>query len=156
MRSLTRLLLALSLGPLTLSATALHAASKELKVVSVTPAGDNIEAGGTQIVVSFDQKVISVGAAPSAVPVTIKPNLPCQWRWLNGTQLACNLAAKDAFKPASAYTITIHAGFKGQNGAIIARTLTQKFSTVRVRAELGDHFGRWLSPTRPSYPGSFN
>ena len=69
----------------------------ELKITRITPSGMDVPAG-RQIVFEFNRPVVPLGRMErnsSEIPITIEPALSCQWRWLNASNLACQLDEKN-------------------------------------------------------------
>lgn len=132
-----------------LAATAGHADA--LKLLRITPAGVDIEPSGQQIVLSFDRAVVPLGRmARSAdeVPVSITPPLPCDWRWLDPQNLACNLADDAALTPATRYQIEVRPTLETADGLRLARGTTQTFTTARPSLRYATIEG-WRGPTQP-------
>ena len=50
------------------------------------------------------------------IPVTIQPQLKCEWRWLNTSALACQLREEEKMTLATAYTVTMAPGIKTEDG----------------------------------------
>lgn len=73
------------------------AQNKELRILRVTPEGEEDVQAGRQIVIQFNRPVVPIGRMErdnSEIPVVIEPSLQCQWRWLNTSALSCNLDEK--------------------------------------------------------------
>ncbi|MCX7069769.1 MAG: MG2 domain-containing protein [Gammaproteobacteria bacterium] len=132
-----------------LSVPALHADG--LNLLRITPAGEEVEPSSQQIVLSFDRAVVPLGRmARSAdeVPVTITPALPCEWRWLDPQNLACNLPDDAALTAATRYQIDVAASLQTEDGARLTRAVSHTFSTARPALRYATIDG-WRSPTRP-------
>jgi hypothetical protein len=100
--------------------TATVPADADLKVARVIPEGDAVPGPGREIVVTFDRPMVAIGvmtAGPDKVPVSISPQLDCQWHWLDPRSLACELNAAQALSPATRYTVTVAPGLMAQDGA---------------------------------------
>ena len=66
-----------------------------------------------QIVLRFNRPVVPVGRMErdaSEIPVTVDPPLACEWRWLDTSNLACQLGNKEGMHPATPYTVTVAPG----------------------------------------------
>ena len=113
-----------------------------------------------KIVFEFNQPVVPLGEmerAPDQIPVKIKPDLKCQWRWLNQTSLACVTGEKDKMKPATAYKITVKPGLKALSGAEMAREQSFEIETVRPEIQQNDsRFMQFVTPERPQWLVSFD
>ena len=87
----------------------LQAAETALKITRITPSGVDVPPG-RQIVFEFDRPVVPLGRmerSDSEIPVSIEPALSCQWRWLNSSNLACQLDEQHAMAPSTRYNITV-------------------------------------------------
>ena len=76
----------------------------DLKVLRVVPEGNQVPAPGRQIVVTFDRPVVALGAMAvqsAQSPVSVSPEVSCQWHWLDPRSLACELNATQALAPAT-------------------------------------------------------
>jgi hypothetical protein len=92
-----------------------------LNVVRITPAGKDVPSG-RQIVIEFNRAVVPVGRMErnaAEVPITILPEVDCQWRWLNTRALACQLDENDALKPATRYDVVVKPGIKTEDGTTL-------------------------------------
>ncbi|WP_295687472.1 alpha-2-macroglobulin family protein, partial [uncultured Nevskia sp.] len=137
------------IGALLLVANA--ATADELKLLRITPAGDDVEAGQQQIVLAFDRAVVPLGRMerkPEEVPVTITPGLPCDWRWLDTTTLACQLPEEAALTPATAYTVEVRQELVADSGAKLLKGMSHRFITARPALRYGS-VASWRSPTLP-------
>lgn len=119
-------------------------------LIGVTPQGENVEPPG-QIVFQFSNPVVALGRmerSAKEVAITITPQLPCEWRWLNTSALSCNLAEKDRPKEATRYTISIPKTFDSTVGAVLREDFSASFVTQRPSVS-GAWFKTWNSPGRP-------
>ncbi|MBU1567836.1 MAG: large extracellular alpha-helical protein [Proteobacteria bacterium] len=123
---------------------------KDLRILRITPTG--LEAPpGRQIVIQFDRPVVPLGRmerSAAELPITIEPQLNCQWRWLNPSNLACNLGEKDALQPATEYSLVVAPGITTEDKVTLAETVNHKFSTIRPRITMA-WFKTWLGPQLP-------
>jgi hypothetical protein len=85
---------------------------KPLQIQRITPSGIDVPTG-RQVVVTFNQPVVPLGRMEreaADIPITITPTLQCQWRWLNTSNLACQLGDETALKPATRYKVSVQPG----------------------------------------------
>ena len=128
-----------------------------LRVVRITPSGKDVPPG-RQIVFQFDRAVVPVGRMQrmaAEIPVTISPELDCQWRWLNTSALACQLDEKSSLAPATRYRITINPGIKSEDGASLAKPVRHDFTTERPAVRHA-WFRTWEAPGLPLIRMTFN
>ncbi|HET8883337.1 MAG TPA: alpha-2-macroglobulin family protein [Solimonas sp.] len=133
------------------------AAADELKLLRVTPSGDDVPAQ-SQIVLAFDRAVVPLGRMErdaSEVPVTITPSVACRWRWLDTQNLACNLAEGGRLRAATAYTVAVQPGFTAQDGSALPSASTHRFVTSLPRVLYAD-LGDWSGPASPQLRVRFN
>lgn len=124
--------------------------AKDLRVIRITPSGTEAPVG-RQLVLQFDRPVVPLGKmerTAAEVGVTVEPLLNCQWRWLNPSNLACNLTDKDALQPATAYRLTVAPNIVALDKTTLAEPVHHTFSTVRPRITEA-WFKTWLSPQLP-------
>ncbi len=134
----------------TLSMAQERAAGKDLRILSITPSGEEVPPG-RQVVIQFDRPVVPLGRMDrksDELPITIEPRLECQWRWLNGSTLACNLNEEDALRPATEYKITIRPGIMTEQQTTLAEPVHHRFFTERPRVT-EVWFRTWLAPDLP-------
>lgn len=152
---LIRLTAAFAVLFLSLSATA--QTSQELRVLRITPEGENV-AATRQIVLQFNRPVVPIGnMARDAkdLGITITPDVNCEWRWLNTSALACNLGDEDALKAATSYTLHIEPKIAAEDGAMISEAYNHSFSTQTPTVE-ESFITTWTSPGTPLLNISFN
>jgi len=133
------------------------AGSPGLNVVRITPAGTDVPSG-RQIVFEFNRAVVPVGRMErnaAEIPITISPEVDCQWRWLNTRALACRLDESDALKPATRYDIVVNPGIKTEDGASLAEPVVHRFITERPKVRHA-WFRTWKAPGRPYIRLTFN
>ena len=97
-----------------------QAAETSLKITRITPSGVDIPPG-RQIVFEFNRPVVPLGRMErdaSEIPVSIEPALSCQWRWLNSSNLSCQLDEQHAMAPSTRYDITVRPEIKSEDGAV--------------------------------------
>ena len=131
--------------------------TEALKVLRITPQGDSVPAG-QQLVIQFDRPVVTIGAMQRDerdVPVTISPAVNCEWRWLNTSALACQLAQKDKLRMATSYEVVVHAEMKTVAGENLTAPFIHRFTTVRPQLTY-TRFMTWVTPSVPLLQVSFN
>jgi alpha-2-macroglobulin len=149
----SQMLARVALGALlALPATAPAANGAPLRILGVTPAGDDVPPG-QQIVVQFDRTMIPLGrmGRPSrTLAISITPALPCRWRWLDTERLACRLPAEERFRPATQYRIRIGTQLAALDGSRLPRAQSSQFTTATPRVRWASFQG-WRSPVSPVY-----
>jgi uncharacterized protein YfaS (alpha-2-macroglobulin family) len=128
-----------------------------LAIASITPAGVNVPVG-RQIVVQFNRAVVPIGRmdrTADEIPIAIDPPLPCEWRWLDTSALACQLGEDGAFKLATRYRLTVSPGLAAQDGAMLGAQYRHEFVTERPRVAFPG-FATWLAPGMPVMRVVFN
>ncbi len=153
MRALLPVLLALTLSPV----MALADSPQPLTITRVTPAGEDVEAT-RQIVIAFNRAVVPLGRmerTAEEIPVKITPELPCQWRWLNPSTLACQLGDDDALKPATRYEIEIGTQITAEDGGQIAKPYSHRFLTKRPTVSYS-WFAGWNDVSTPELQVNFS
>ncbi|MFT4561691.1 MAG: hypothetical protein ACI9BW_001433 [Gammaproteobacteria bacterium] len=131
--------------------------SANLKILRITPAGDDVTAG-QQIVLQFNQAVVPVGQmerSSADIPVTIRPPLNCKWRWLNTSALACQLRNEDRMRLATRYTIVVEPPITADDGAQLTEVIEHSFTTARPKVTYV-RFVTWLNPGTPSLQITFD
>ncbi|MBI5895508.1 MAG: large extracellular alpha-helical protein, partial [Desulfobacterales bacterium] len=132
-------------------------AETPLKILRITPEGQDVPAG-RQIVVEFDRPVVPLGRmerTAEELPITVTPELKCQWRWLNPSALACQLGDEESLAPATTYRLSVAPGIRTQGGATLAGTVRHSFTTLRPGVE-NAWFQTWRSPGTPVMLVTFN
>jgi hypothetical protein len=123
---------------------------KDLRILRITPTGIEVPPG-RQLVIQFDRPVVPLGRMErdaGELPITIEPQLNCQWRWLDPANLACNLGEKDALQPATEYRLVVGPGITDEGGATLGETVRHTFTTIRPRITEA-WFKTWLGPRLP-------
>ncbi|EIJ41759.1 large extracellular alpha-helical protein [Beggiatoa alba B18LD] len=131
--------------------------SKPLEISRITPTGEDVEAE-RQIVFQFNQPVVPIGKmerSAAEIPITIQPEVKCEWRWVDTSALACQLRDEDALKPATRYRIVMQTGIKTEDGRTIAQAIKHEFITQRPRVSYTS-FDTWKAPNSPQIRVSFN
>jgi uncharacterized protein YfaS (alpha-2-macroglobulin family) len=133
------------------------AATSALQIRRISPSGTDVQPG-QEVVFQFDRPMARLGnmaRKPSALPIKITPELPCQWRWLNVSELACRLPGKAKFRPATHYSVTVGTALTALDGAHLAQPVTRTFTTERPKVDWV-RFRKWRSPVMPAYLVRFN
>lgn len=133
------------------------AGQQPLEITRITPEGEDVPAG-RQIVITFNRAVVPLGRmerTAEEIPVTIMPALECEWRWINTSSLACNLADAGAMKQSTEYRLTVRPGIAAEDGATIAATAEHRFITRRADVR-HNWFQTWRSPGTPVMRVTFN
>ncbi len=128
-----------------------------LRVLRITPEGLDVPPG-RQVVFQFDRPVVPVGRmerTAAEIPITMTPEINCQWRWLNTSALACQLGEKDPLRPATAYRIDIRPGLRTADGAVMTKARRHRFTTQRPRITR-TRFAEWRAPGWPRIQVTFN
>lgn len=126
----------------------------QLQVVRVTPSGDEVPVTRGEIIIDFNKNMAAFGQTDqdlTDVPVEIKPELECTWRWTSANQLTC---VHEALRYTTSYVISIGTSLQALDGSMLDSTHEVSFRT----ASLGV-FGTnslWRSPTRPIFEISFS
>jgi uncharacterized protein YfaS (alpha-2-macroglobulin family) len=123
-----------------------------LQVRRISPSGTDVQPG-QELTIQFDRKMVPLGKMSrdtASLPVTITPDPGCQWRWLNTSELACRLAEKHTFAPATHYTVTVGTELKALDGSHLAKPDQSDFTTRLPHVDRA-RFRHWLSPTTPEF-----
>lgn len=138
-------------------AAALAGGSGSLQVRRISPAGSDVQPG-QEAVVQFDRAMVPLGAMAvdaKTLPVSIRPDPGCQWRWLDTSELACRLPGQHHFSPATRYTLTVGTGLKALDGSHLAAPQVSTFTTWTPQVEWSS-FQDWRSPVTPVFLLRFN
>ncbi len=123
-----------------------------LQVRRISPSGVDVQPG-QEAVIQFDRAMVPLGhmgRKRSEIPVSIKPDPGCQWRWLNTSELACRLAKEVRFAPATEYTVTVGTALKALDGTHLDAADVETFTTWRPKVDRSD-FQTWRGPTTPVF-----
>lgn len=150
-----RLLIIISLGLLVSLASYWFIPSKaegapSLQILRITPAGNAVN-DLRQIVFEFNRAVVPMGEMKRSskdVPITIKPQVNCEWRWLNPTTLSCNLDEKNALSLATHYKISVNPGLVTLDAAQMSAAHHHEFSTQGPTIQ-NVWVETWSSPQHP-------
>ncbi len=132
-------------------------AAQPVEVIRAIPQGEGAEAV-RQITLTFNQKMVPLGQmARSAqeLGITIVPVVKCQWRWLDPSNLTCQLGDQEYLRPANSYTLTLKAGLKSESGAILSKPYILNFASARPTPTYAS-FETWRHPGSPQIHVSFN
>jgi len=130
----------------------------ELKVLRITPDGEDVPATNGQIVFKFNQPVVPLGdmrRTSENIPIEINPSVNCQWLWLDTSSLSCQLTRENQLKRASKYDIVVRPGITTVDGAKMKDTFLHSFITQRPRLETSALLN-WLDEGKPVASLSFN
>ncbi|MBY0354781.1 MAG: hypothetical protein K2Q12_03525, partial [Rickettsiales bacterium] len=138
-----------------------NASTKDLTIQRIIPAGDEVDptsGAARQIVIQFNRPVVPIGQMSrnaSELPITFSHDLGCEWRWLNTSALACQIAENVLLAPSTTYSLSIKPGITAEDGETIAQTYAHQFTTQRP--DITYAFVRvWESPERPVLRVAFN
>ena len=109
--------------------------ANELIVTQITPGGENVPASN-QILITFNKNVVPLGRmerSASEVPVTIRPALECQWRWLTPNSLACQLDRGQELTLATKYQLVIGTGPLNEEGDHLRSPYKHALETSRPK-----------------------
>ena len=123
---------------------------KPLTITRITPSGDDAEAA-RQVIVAFNRAVVPLGRmerTADEIPIRFEPAVPCAWRWINPSTLACQLGDEASLAPATRYSMHIDTGITAEDGGQIAKPRTHHFTTERADVRY-NWFTRWINPTTP-------
>ena len=158
MSTLPRHLVLVALGGFVLAHAGIACADGgPLQIRRISPSGDNVQPG-QEAVIQFDRAMVPLGNMArdtKTLPVSIRPDPGCQWRWLDTSELACRLPGQHRFSPATRYTVTVGTGLGAMDGSHLASPVTQAFTTWRPQVVWSD-FQSWRSPVTPVYLLRFN
>jgi len=121
-----------------------------LTLLRVTPAGEDVPLSA-QLVFEFNRPVVPLGRMerqPEEIPIAIMPRLPCAWRWLNTTTLACELGERTPMARATRYTVIVQPGIQTEDGVTLEIPVTHTFLTQRPKVTEVIH-QTWVSPGTP-------
>lgn len=130
---------------------AVLATPKTLRVVSVTPTGDDV-LPGRQVVVQFDRAMVALGVMAreaDEVPVTVEPDPGCEWRWLDPSSLACHLGEDQPLRPATRYRLRVSGDAEALDGSQLDEAVEHTWLTRRPKVEDWT-FLIWNGPTEPA------
>ncbi|MGD8763166.1 MAG: alpha-2-macroglobulin family protein [Desulfobacteraceae bacterium] len=134
-----------------------HRNFEPLKILRITPSGSDVPSG-RQIVFQFNCPVVPVGRMErdaAEIPITISPEITCQWRWLNSSALACQLDEKAALAPATRYEIVVAPGLETEDGTTLVEAVRHSFITQRPKVRHA-WFRTWKAPGMPLIRMTFN
>lgn len=132
--------------------------SKELYVLRSTPSGEDIQ-NFRQITVVFDRDVVPLGKADRTnieIPITIKPKVDCEWRWIGSNTLSCEFSKKNELKKATKYQILIKKNADFENGYNLSEEYVNSFITERPKTVGYIGVDKWLSPVKVRFDVTFN
>lgn len=131
--------------------------SGNLSIVRMTPEGEDVQTN-REIVFTFDRDVVPIGRmerSAAEIPISITPELKCQWRWFSRNTLGCRLNEADQLKEATEYTVLIKPGIVTEDGIGLAQEETRKIITARPKVEYAK-FKTWKATDVPVIRLTFN
>ena len=102
-----------------------------LEVLMVKPQTEDVP-DIRQISITFNKPMVPLGdykESAKNLPITVSPEIPCQWRWLNRMSLSCYL--DQPLPPSNAYTLRIESGLRAYDQTTLESPKEYKFSTRR-------------------------
>ncbi|HET8941852.1 MAG TPA: MG2 domain-containing protein [Rudaea sp.] len=130
----------------------LWASADPLQIRRISPSGEDVQPG-QEAVIQFDRAMVPLGhmgRKPSELPVSIKPDPGCEWRWLDTSELACRLSGQRRFVPATQYTVSVGPALKALDGSHLEQPQVETFTTWLPKVEWSD-FQQWRSPVTPVF-----
>ncbi|MDH4468339.1 MAG: alpha-2-macroglobulin family protein [Bacteriovoracaceae bacterium] len=130
------------------------ASDQELSILLTRPNAENVS-DVRQISVTFNKTMVPLGDYEKLAKdfnIDITPKIDCQWRWLNGSTIACEL--NQSLPPSNAYKINIPAGIKSLDGSVLKKSVVETFSTLHwdvVNTEV-----EWMAADQPKINLTFN
>lgn len=121
-----------------------------LRLLRVTPSGDDVPTT-SQIVFQFDRPVVPLGRMArreGEIPIRITPDPDCQWRWLDPSALACQLAESHRLARSTRYRIEVDSGFEALDGTSLSEAGRYGFVTERPEVRY-QWFQTWTGPGEP-------
>ncbi|MBL6664263.1 MAG: large extracellular alpha-helical protein [Rickettsiales bacterium] len=134
------------------------ASTQELKIVNISPAGDDVSSLG-QISFTFNKDMVSLGKMSreaEEIPISITPPVECKWRWISKKALACQLSDENKLKKATKYQINVGKELKAEDGAALLEEQNYSFITQRPKLLHYVYLKEWHTPTLPSIRVTFN
>ncbi|MGH8191099.1 MAG: MG2 domain-containing protein [Rhodanobacteraceae bacterium] len=128
------------------------AQSGPLQVRRISPSGQDVQPA-QEAVIQFDRAMVPLGhmgRKGATLPVTMRPDPGCEWRWLDTSELACRLPKQQRFAPATHYTITLGTALKALDGSHLAEPVVATFTTWRPKVDWSN-FQSWRSPVLPVF-----
>ena len=115
-----------------------NSSKKELKVLRITPDGNDVPVNSQQIVFKFNQAVVPIGDMTrnsEDIPVDIQPQVNCQWLWLDTSSLSCQLNSADQLALSTRYEITLNTGLETVDSSVMSQAYKHSFITQRPKLE---------------------
>ena len=137
---------------------AFNKSKTSLKVLRVTPHGEDVPANNRQIVFKFNQPVVPLGdmkRSQEEIPIEITPKVDCQWLWLDTSSLSCQLTRENQLIQSSKYSIIVKSGITTVDGVGMQSEHRHTFITQRPKLEYMSLFN-WLNERRPVASLTFN
>ena len=109
---------------LRLAAALLLAATSPTHATGEPPRIEHVEIDDDQLVIEFDQPMLTWRGESDTAGLTLSPRVACSWYWEEDTRLAC-VAGNDSttpFRAATSYRLQVPGGLWSQEGAELAPT----------------------------------
>jgi uncharacterized protein YfaS (alpha-2-macroglobulin family) len=126
-------------------------------LLRITPAGKDV-LPPKEIMFQFRDNVIALGKMDrnaSDINIEITPPLPCQWRWIDRSSLACRLSDEIHMKSATQYEINIKKNISISDKIFIPKKITHTFSTMSPKVRYIT-YEMWMAPDVPYLHVYFN
>jgi alpha-2-macroglobulin len=130
---------------------------KSLEITRITPSGQDVYPT-RQIVFTFNQPVVALGKMEreaDEIPIIITPELACAWRWMNTSNLVCELPENNKLKYATNYRILVSQEISAENGQSLNKAHAHNFSTQRPALDYAE-IHTWRAPGMPLIKSVFN
>lgn len=129
---------------------AISALAEPVTVERITPSGDEV-AQERGIYVEFNRPIIPLGLHGNVsveVPITISPQVECEWTWVKRNILACHLSDLQNLQKSTRYTVTIEPGIFAEDGETLTEEVVHEFTTELPKIQRFQVIG-WRNPERP-------
>ncbi len=140
-----------SLAQKAFDSATLNSPKAELDLIRVIPAGEDVPTSNRQIVFKFNQPMVAIGqmqVRSSQVPISIKPQVECEWRWIETSSLACQLKRDAPLKKATNYTVSVATSMAALSGAQLGERYNHTFTTQRPKVSRV-HLEEWSDESKP-------
>lgn len=128
-------------SPLRLAVALLLATSSWVHAAAEPPKVEDAGIDTDQLVIQFDQPMLTWRGRSDSAGVTLTPRVDCRWYWQDDTALACDLpeGSTSPVRQATSYRLQLAGGLWSQAGAELAPTeLTLVSSRPRVDLDVRD------------------
>lgn len=110
----------------------LNSSKAELKIIRITPSGEDVATSSRQMVFKFNQPMVAVGqmqARAADIPIIVEPPVQCEWRWIETTSLSCQLSRDTQLRKSTAYHVRVEPSLSALNGARLLNPYEHHFIT---------------------------